>query len=349
MSNEYKYNDPNDIIFLTFKEDFNATNGTQPSLVGTACNIVLDEKPVGANASLFCPSGNTIKYSDLPIDFDIEDDFTIDFYMRYQTGYSGISSSFIGNIFGFAIQPDALWYGNNASPSYNGKRVLTNAQFEKNKWVHYALVRKDGITYWFVDGKYIKTNNPILKFTNREININARYTNGYNGGPAHYSHVRISNIARWTEDFTPPLIEKIDKPNPEPTPEMCCIPAGMVMYFAANAVPKGWLMCDGSDVAKDTYANLYATIGDTFGVVSEESESKTFKLPDLRGEFIRCFDAEKGVDAGRVFGSTQLDVMQNHCNCNNTVVATKTASATEIRFADETRPRNVALVACIKY
>lgn len=351
MSLDYNYNDPSDIILLPFTENFNATNGIAPSLIGTNCQIVINEKPNGAKASLFCPNGISIKYSDLPIDFDKEQDFTIDFYMRYQSSWSGIASATIGSLYGFGMQADSVYYGNNR-PSV----ITRTTGVIKNEWAHYALVRKDGITYWFVNGKLltkIAITSVFAKFTNKSFSINARYTNGYNGGPAYYSHVRISNVARWFEEFEPPIIEEIEKPNPEPgIPEEkeCCIPAGMVMYFAANAVPNGWLMCDGSEVLKNDYAKLYQTIGDIYGVINEEVESGTFKLPDLRGEFIRCFDAERGVDEGRVFGSHQMDALQDHIH-GGVVATTSTFNANTqgARVADETRPRNVALIACIKY
>jgi microcystin-dependent protein len=50
------------------------------------------------------------------------------------------------------------------------------------------------------------------------------------------------------------------------------------MAFATN--PAGWLTCDGSAVSRTTYADLFATIGTTWGV---GDGSTTFNLPDLRG------------------------------------------------------------------
>lgn len=78
------------------------------------------------------------------------------------------------------------------------------------------------------------------------------------------------------------------------------IPVGSIVYYAANAIPTGYLMCDGSSISKMTYPMLFNKIGYTYG-----GSGNNFKLPDLRGEFIRGYDNGRGIDSGRVFGSHQ--------------------------------------------
>lgn len=151
------------------------------------------------------------------------------------------------------------------------------------------------------------------------------------------------------------------------------IPPGAVQYFAMATAPAGWLAADGSAVSRTEYADLFAAIGTSFG---SGDGSTTFNLPDLRAEFIRGFDRGRGVDSGRVFGSTQADAVQGHGHNllytntgaeggSLTVVLNTTAQssilankATDLitdgvhgtpRVASETRPSNVALLACIKY
>jgi microcystin-dependent protein len=43
------------------------------------------------------------------------------------------------------------------------------------------------------------------------------------------------------------------------------VPAGAVMAFAMNTAPTGWLAADGSAVSRTTYAALFAAIGTTYG------------------------------------------------------------------------------------
>ena len=58
------------------------------------------------------------------------------------------------------------------------------------------------------------------------------------------------------------------------------VPTGSVLPFAGAVAPQSYLLCDGSEVSKETYAGLFALIGDTYGQASEET---VFKLPDMRG------------------------------------------------------------------
>lgn len=139
------------------------------------------------------------------------------------------------------------------------------------------------------------------------------------------------------------------------------IPAGAVQYFAGQTAPSGWLAANGAAVSRTTYASLFAAIGTTFGA---GDGATTFNLPDLRGEFLRGFDAARGVDSGRVLGSAQTDELKSHTHAvqrgesvsnnnqymvtgaNNPGYGTTTTTATG---GTETRPRNIALLACIKY
>lgn len=135
---------------------------------------------------------------------------------------------------------------------------------------------------------------------------------------------------------------------------------GEVKFFAMSTAPNGWLKADGSLISRTTYANLFAAIGTTFGA---GDGSTTFAIPDLRAEFLRGWDDGRGVDSGRVFGSGQADMFAAHAhsfnvfsanangtnpqgtNNNGAISGVNTTNA----GGNETRPRNVALLACIKY
>ncbi len=83
---------------------------------------------------------------------------------------------------------------------------------------------------------------------------------------------------------------------------------GTVLAYASQDVPAGWLECNGAELSRTTYANLFAVVGETYGA---GDASTTFNLPDLRGGFIRGFDNGAGIDSQRVFGSSQDDALQN--------------------------------------
>ena len=60
------------------------------------------------------------------------------------------------------------------------------------------------------------------------------------------------------------------------------VPVGTVEYFAMPTPPAGYLKADGRAVGRETYAELYAAIGTTFG---EGDGQTSFNLPDLIDRF----------------------------------------------------------------
>jgi microcystin-dependent protein len=75
------------------------------------------------------------------------------------------------------------------------------------------------------------------------------------------------------------------------------LPPGMVVPFAANMAPSGWLLCSGAAVSRATFADLFAVIGTTFGA---GDGTTTFNLPDLRGRLLVGKDDMGGTAASRV-------------------------------------------------
>lgn len=140
-------------------------------------------------------------------------------------------------------------------------------------------------------------------------------------------------------------------------------PAGEVAAFAMNAVPSGWLACDGAEISRTTYANLFAAIGTTFGA---GNGSTTFNVPNMRGVFARGIDNGRGQDPGRVFGSFQNDGFAAHSHSITMKLDRAPASPGNAVFGDEpyygqtdigtnptggseTRPKNIALLYCIRF
>ena len=137
-------------------------------------------------------------------------------------------------------------------------------------------------------------------------------------------------------------------------------PTGQIILVAFSSAPTGYLKANGAAVSRTTYATLFAAIGTTFGV---GDGSTTFNVPDLRGEFVRGWDDARGIDSSRSFGSAQAQAIQSHShsytatgasgnsvtggpspiNDGGQTLSTGTAGGTE------TRPRNIALLACIKF
>ena len=136
-------------------------------------------------------------------------DFTVDFwaYSANLASCKFASSAIIGGAVGVAIQGGSAWVGNNgqAEGVLNLGSTLTS-----NNWTHIAAVRSQGQFMLFVQGKLIKQAKMSSAITSTHFTIGAMYGDapgGYvNAQPMFMDEFRISNVARWTSDFTPPNV-----------------------------------------------------------------------------------------------------------------------------------------------
>lgn len=119
------------------------------------------------------------------------------------------------------------------------------------------------------------------------------------------------------------------------------------MWYSRSTPPEGWLVCNGQSTV--AYPELAAVVGPN--------------VPDLRGEFIRGWDAGRGTDPGRILGSLQIDEFKSHTHTgsgNGAAIYSDgmpkwlsgynfETGVTGATGGTETRPRNIALLPCIKY
>lgn len=172
----------------------------------------------------------------------------------------------------------------------------------------------------------------------------------------------------------------------------------LVLAFGDAALP-GTLKCNGASVARGAYPDLWAYANASNRIVSEAdwqngglrrwtsfssgNGSTTFRLPDLRGEFLRMWDDGRGIDAGRVLGVQQTELLKSHAHSGSVSISalsaglmspdethpyylevfgdgfvkapkivdvlTGTVTLGESGGGAETRPRNAALTPCIVY
>ncbi len=150
------------------------------------------------------------------------------------------------------------------------------------------------------------------------------------------------------------------------------VPVGTIITYAAVTRPEGWLYCNGQAFNKTAYPELFGIIGCSFGC----PDSSTFNVPDLRGEFVRGYDAGRGIDSGRTFGSPQPQGTNTLSEVQSTSAggyATPLSASIPVDGSwsgsvysgsstgsknyhllfklsgTETRPRNIALSYLIKY
>jgi microcystin-dependent protein len=137
------------------------------------------------------------------------------------------------------------------------------------------------------------------------------------------------------------------------------VPAGAVMAYAMNSAPTGWLAADGAAVSRSEYARLFAAVGTTHGV---GNGSTTFNLPDLRGYFVRGSGTNSDGTAAGTFGAKQADDFKSHTHTvfgaqggpfTSTGIYLSGVTGTNVTSAatggTETRPKNIAMLYCVKF
>lgn len=92
------------------------------------------------------------------------------------------------------------------------------------------------------------------------------------------SHITVQEIGRVVD----PIAYMLNDGNAQ---EM---PVGSLIQTMSNSAPKHYLICDGSEYAIGTYPELEAHFVKEFGAVDHfGGENGKWKVPDLRGEFLR--------------------------------------------------------------
>lgn len=89
----------------------------------------------------------------------------------------------------------------------------------------------------------------------------------------------------------------------QPAEEILSGYVGEFKYFGFESVPPHCLACDGSEISRTTYSELFAVFGETFGAGDGVT---TFNLPDLRGAFLRCIGGNAAT-----LGVKQGDAIRN--------------------------------------
>ena len=164
---------------------------------------------------------------------------------------------------------------------------------------------------------------------------------------------------------------------------------GSIGYFAYDAtgnLPLGWIQANGASVNTYDYRALHSRLSNLYGgtayqqgVTDQPTATTTFRIPDLRDQFIR------GSSDSRSVGDTEQDTIGSHehniidpghfhlysqqphfnmpghtnpstagQNANQNSTPATTTEVTGITIdpfvgGDETRPINTVLFACIHY
>jgi len=109
------------------------------------------------------------------------------------------------------------------------------------------------------------------------------------------------------------------------------VPVGSITAYTVSTAPNGWLICDGAEVNRETYAALFATIGVTFGSGDNEN---TFNLPNYKGAFLRG-TGTNGSYSGPAVNTSQNHATQTHKHTASSTVADPGHAHTQYTINDD--------------
>ena len=104
------------------------------------------------------------------------------------------------------------------------------------------------------------------------------------------------------------------------------MPSGSIIAFGGAAAPDaGWLLCDGSNVSRTTYARLFAAISTAYGT---GDGSSTFGLPDLRDRVLLGKGTNNGTVGTETGSAAASSVITNATNNTGTATSGSTTAST---------------------
>lgn len=147
----------------------------------------------------------------------------------------------------------------------NNNEAFQNAVMGRIAALEAAINRvSDDVETHFHDGNQTQKINLSDVFGNLET-----YSTTPTGAPSGiYDQVKLGSNSLYVYNTTSKQWETIGG-----------LPAGIIAPYGGSSAPTGWVLCDGSSLARTgTYANLYAAIGTTFG----SADGSHFNVPDFR-------------------------------------------------------------------
>lgn len=180
--------------------------GNEWEVVGNQPSLGMGKFKKGVN---FDGSASYIKKQTLTI----ENEFTVDCWVNftnviehYGCIFSLGSTNIINNpsLFSVYCDSDGLLYVTGLDSQL---QKTLNVSLKSNTYQHLAVVKRDKSIRFFIDGKLIYTTAPVqLDLSNNPypLTIGNWALNEVRALIGYIDEFRISDVARWTSDFTPP-------------------------------------------------------------------------------------------------------------------------------------------------
>lgn len=219
-----------------------------------------------------------INSSDLP---DFNFDWTIDWWEYRTQTYNdtasvfnltnGVYNSDRGILVGYTMNSSISVYIASPTTQWDIASGASMGSVLVNQWVHRALVKNGNNYYTFQNGSLITTFSSTLSIrTDLTVGSIGNYANGLRYLFAYVDNFRISDIARWTSNFTVPTEE--DYKNNVPLyikQKGFWIPVKKVYRKDNNS----WTELEGSDVPN--YITSSSTLKPKYLYTWKKSKTKT--------------------------------------------------------------------------
>lgn len=179
-----------------------------------------------------------------------DSDFTVDWWEYRTTSAEGSvvfhqpvkAKDGTGTIFGYGYQGDVNVYMGNVSGSFNIAGQTSMGAEVLNAWSHRAVVRSGSTFYLFADGVLQNTFTSTESLAHKATPYIGRYDSGnYLYYQGYIDEFRISDVARWTSNFTPPTSEYNPFENIPDAPE------SLAYTQTGNTIALTWSASSGAE------------------------------------------------------------------------------------------------------
>lgn len=181
------------------------------------------------------------------------------------------------------------------------------------------------------------TNNFYIKHKPDESDLLSPFWINQTTGEVNIKNLKVSNL------MTSPNTENGLSPGNQPADsKRNVVPVGSIVMYPALTVPDGWFECDGREINMTDYPELFNILQYNY---SDVIEGSLFKIPDLRGLFVRGLDHDTTSSGGSTATGRDPDSNRGF----NNIQTDQYSNLTNTAGGDTTRPKNMALVYCIKW
>jgi len=180
-------------------------------------------------------------------------------------------------------------------------------------------------------------NNLYIKHRPFDFDTTSPFWINQSTGEVNIKNLKVSNLIS-----SPNTTNGLAPGNQPSDSKRNIVPVGSIVMFPSLVVPVGWFECDGREISTNDYPELFTILEYKYSTVTSGS---LFKVPDLRGLFVRGLDHDTTSSGGSVATGRDPDTGRDL----NNIQTDEFSSLTSSGGGATTRPKNMALVYCIKW